>query len=89
MTLEDTPIFDEKYFSEIKKLHPQANELGKKDLRRRVAVAEKFIEYLENKEKFEAIENQAYIKDIVTSIKTRCQDDIDRIRRVISNASYN
>lgn len=85
MTLEDTPIFNNDYFLEIKNSFPYSDENGKRNLKGRVAVAEKFIEYLEEEEKNETHESQALADKVVPAIKIGCYKDISRIKRKIDN----
>ena len=51
LILQDTPIFDSAMFEEIKNSFPLAYNNGKRDLRMRVEVVEKFLAYLEYTEK--------------------------------------
>lgn len=85
MILEDTPIFSNEYFSEIKNTFPCSDENGKRNLKKRVTVAEKFIEYLEEEEKNETHESQALTAKVVPNIIAGCNKDISRIKRKISN----
>ena len=85
MTLEDTPIFNNDYFLEIKNSFPYSDENGKRNLKGRVEVAEKFIEYLEEEEKNETHESQALADKVVPAIKIGCYKDISRIKRKIDN----
>jgi hypothetical protein len=81
MTLEDTPIFNNEYFLEIKNSFPYSDENGKRNLKGRIAVAEKFIEYLEEEEKNESHESQTLADKVVPNIKAGCNKDISRIKR--------
>jgi len=81
MTLEDTPIYDEEFFSQMKSVFPFSDEQGKRNLRGRVAVAEKFIEYLSNEEKLETVESELLAKNIVSEIRWGSKRDTDRIKR--------
>lgn len=81
MTLEDTPIYDEDFFSQMKSVFPFSDEKGKRNLRGRVAVAEKFIEYLSNEEKLETVESELLAKNIVSGIRWGSIRDIDSIKR--------
>lgn len=84
MALEDTPIFDMDFFNDMKIVFPQSDNNGKRNLRKRVEVVEKFIEYLENEEKLETVESQVFAKNIVKLIKSDAYIDIQRIRRKLS-----
>jgi len=81
MTLEDTPIYDEEFFNQMKSVFPFSDENGKRNLKGRVAVAEKFIEYLANEEKLETVESELLSKNIVSGIQWGSKRDIDRIKK--------
>jgi len=83
MTLEDTPIFNDDFFNEMKSIFPQSDDNGKRNLKRRVEVVEKFIDYLSHEEKSETVESQIFVKDIVKTIKHGANKDIKRIREKI------
>jgi len=50
LVLQDTPIYSDKYFSEMSDLFPESDTYGNRDLLKRVAVTKKFIEYLSMQE---------------------------------------
>lgn len=85
MTLEDTPIFSDDYFIEIRNSFPFSDENGKRNLKGRVTVAEKFIEYLEDQEKIETHESQILADRVMPNIKYGCMKDILRIKRKITS----
>lgn len=87
MTLEDTPIYDEEYFSQMKSIFPFSDESGKRNLKGRVVVVEKFIEYLDSEEKLETIESELLAKGIVSGIRWGCRRDINRINRKLFDNS--
>lgn len=87
MALEDTPIFNNDYFNEIKSNFPLSDGNGKRNLKKRVEVAEKFLEYLENEEKLETVESQLFAKNIVNAIKYGANKDIRRIKSKSTDAN--
>jgi len=84
MVLEDTPIFNADIFNEIKTIFPKSDDNGKRDLRKRVDVVEKFIKYLEDEERLETVESQIFVKNIVSSIKRGADCDIQRIKNKLA-----
>jgi len=81
MALEDTPIFSNDVFSNIKTLFPKSDNYGKRDLRKRVEVAKMFIEYLNNEEKSQMIETRIYTRSIVKEIELGTKGDVDQIEK--------
>jgi predicted DNA-binding protein len=67
-------------FNGIRASFPLSDSNGKRNLRKRVDVVEKFIEYLENEEKLETVESQIFATNIVNSIKHGASKDIKRIK---------
>jgi hypothetical protein len=84
MVLEDTPIFNNEYFPKIKNTFPLSDDNGKRNLKERVEVVEKFIEYLESEEKSETVESKIFERNIVNTIKDGADKDIKRINRKIN-----
>ncbi len=89
MTLEDTPIFNNTFFLEMKNAFPLSDDNGKRNLKGRVAVAEKFISYLDEEEKSETHESLTLADRITPSIKYGCNRDIIRIKRKLENNQNN
>lgn len=69
MVLEDTPIYNDSIFGQIKTVFPMADENGKRNLRQRVEVVEKFLQYLKKEEAAETIESSSFATNIVTNIQ--------------------
>ena len=87
LILQDTPIFDSVMFEEIKNSFPLAYNNGKRDLRMRVEVVEKFLAYLEYTEKSELQSKNILGYDIIGTIKHRASRDMDRIRKVLESGT--
>ena len=85
MALEDTPIFDNDYFNGIKASFPLSDSNGKRNLKKRVEVVEKFIGYLESKEKSETVESQVLARNIVNAIKYGANKDMTRIKKKLAD----
>lgn len=85
MILEDTPIYDDNMYGQIKATFPLADDDGKRNLGQRVDVVEKFIAYLAQEEKSETIESEYFGRDIVQNIQEMISRDINRIKLYRNN----
>lgn len=85
MVLEDTPIFNDEFFNGIKVVFPTSDNNGKRNLKKRVEVVEKFIDYLDSEEIMTTVEPLFSVKEIVKSIRFGANRDIDRINKKLGN----
>lgn len=85
MALEDTPIFDGAFFNDIKSIFPLSDNNGKRNLKKRVDVVEKFIEYLKSEENLETIESNVFAKNIIRGVELGAKKDIERIKRKLND----
>lgn len=86
LVLQDTPIYNQNMFEQMRKVFPLADNFGKRDLSNRVKSSENFIEYLKLEELKELpIPLLESTHNISLSIENGIKRDTDRIQRKIMN----
>jgi GTPase SAR1 family protein len=85
MVLQDTPIFDDDYFSKIRESFPLSDENGKRQLDLRVEVVKRFTNYLRQEEMKESVESEKIAKGIVNEMfDNNLTYELNRIERRIN-----
>lgn len=92
LVLQDTPIYNEKYFEDICNNFPESDSYGNRDLAKRIIVAEIFINYLQEQEAIDHNRREhnyniaCLDKQIIKTIRDNgLKSDIDRIKRALEN----
>jgi len=81
LILQDTPVFDEEYFTKIYSKFPLSDESGKRNLYQRVECVEYFIEYIKKCEDDQSNRLINYFGKFSDYIKPNLQRDIKRIKK--------
>ncbi|MBD3636223.1 MAG: hypothetical protein HUJ25_02685 [Crocinitomicaceae bacterium] len=92
LVLMDTPIYDEKFFTEISEEFPDSDEYGNRNLEARKNTVIKFLEYLESQERQDKkfavnFEDKSIMFDAVSTINKTVNKDIGRIDKVIKRTT--
>jgi len=89
LVLQDTPIYDEKYYQELSFIFPDSDEHGNRNLSGRKDTTSKFVEYLKNEEKKDKKFKSNFIDesimfDIVDFINSTLSVDIRRLNTILN-----
>jgi hypothetical protein len=92
LVLQDTPIYNEKYFDELSTNFPECDSYGNRDLAKRKKVSEIFIQYLLDQEAIDHNRKELNYnikcldKQIMKGlVESGLQDELDRLDKVIQN----
>lgn len=92
LVLQDTPIYNEKYFDQITSNFPESDSYGNRDLSKRKLASETFIDYLLDQETIDHSRKeinyniQCLDKQIIKTLKENgLNSDLERIERALRN----
>lgn len=91
LILQDTPIYDDKYFDEITTLFPDSDQYGNRNLEMRKKCTEKFVEYLckeefKDKKFVENFDDQIIMFDVAKHMKKKLDPDMKRLTGIIAKS---
>ncbi|AUD03272.1 ATP-binding protein [Spirosoma pollinicola] len=80
LIVQDTPIFDDDFYTRIRKSFPLADDTGKRSLYLRKLVVERFVEYLKYQEKKETFDNEIVSNRIVENLLNNgLENDLNKL----------
>ncbi len=92
LVLQDTPIYNEKYFDQISSNFPESDSYGNRDLSKRKLASEIFIDYLIDQETIDHSRKeinyniQCLDKQIIKTLKENgLKSDMERIERALTS----
>lgn len=90
LVLQDTLIYDDKFYSKIRQAFPLADKEGNRNLNERKDTVELFVKYLQKQELNETVESEYIAKNIVQEILDNgLMREYQRLDKIIKTLTYN
>lgn len=89
LVLQDTPIFDRKFFTDLVNDFPETDEYGNRPLDMRLKSVKTFVKYLESQERIDHLRNEisynikALDVNLMQMLKQKIQKDFTRLEKII------